>query len=66
MLGYPPETASALVQPFDLERFVDPQARASHFSNASESGAVTDYLLRLRRARRLGRLGRGDRGRRAP
>ena len=50
MFGYPEETAHQEVRPFDLDRFVDPQARASFLQRLERDGAVTDYLLRLRRA----------------
>ena len=40
------------VRPFELERFVDPQARDGFLERLARDGAVTDYLLRLRRADR--------------
>ena len=40
------------MRPFDVERFVDPQARETFSSRLRRDGAVTDYLLRLRRADR--------------
>ena len=49
VLGYPPETAVPLVTPFDPERFVDPDARASFLKRLQQAGAVSDHLLRLRR-----------------
>jgi PAS domain-containing protein len=36
-------------RPFDTPRFVDPQARAAFIERLASEGAVTDYLLRLRR-----------------
>ncbi len=49
IFGYPPETAEAHVQPFDLSRFVDPQARTLFVERLDREGQVTDHLLRLRR-----------------
>ena len=49
MFGYAVESCDAQVQPFDPPRFVDPQARAAFIDRLSAEGAVTDYLLRLRR-----------------
>jgi signal transduction histidine kinase len=52
MFGYPVETSQQDVRPFDLERFVDPQARDSFLERLRHDGSVTDYLMRLRRADR--------------
>jgi signal transduction histidine kinase len=49
MFGYPPEAQDPQIQPFDAPRFVDPHARAAFIERLSSDGAVTDYLLRLRR-----------------
>jgi PAS domain S-box-containing protein len=49
MFGYAAETVDIRIQPFDPPRFVDPQARRAFIERLSEEGAVTDYLLRLRR-----------------
>jgi two-component system NtrC family sensor kinase len=49
MLGYAPATPHARVAPFAAERFVDPAARAAFIARLLAEGAVTDYLLRLRR-----------------
>ena len=49
MFGYGVEVPDAQVRPFDPARFVDPMARAGFISRLSSEGAVTDYLLRLRR-----------------
>jgi len=49
ILGYPPETAEHLVLPFDISRFVDPQARTLFVEKLDREGQVTDHLLRLRR-----------------
>ena len=45
--------------PFDPARFVDPAARAALLERLRRDGAVSDYLLRLRRA---DRGAEGDRG----
>jgi two-component system cell cycle sensor histidine kinase/response regulator CckA len=52
MFGFVAETVDTDVRPFDLEHFVDPQARDGFFGRLQRDGAVTDYLLRLRRADR--------------
>ena len=49
IFGYPPETAESLVQPFDVSRFVDLQARTLFIERLAREGVVTDHLLRLRR-----------------
>jgi signal transduction histidine kinase len=49
MFGYAAETGDAQIQPLEPSRFVDPQARASFIDRLISEGAVTDYLLRLRR-----------------
>lgn len=49
IFGYPPETAEGLIQPFDISRFVDPQARTLFIERLDRDGGVTDHLLRLRR-----------------
>src|SRR6185436_14091464 len=41
------------VRPFDPDRFVDGQARDGFVARLQRDGAVTDYLLRLRRADRV-------------
>ncbi len=50
MFGFAGETPEDDVRPFELEHFVDPQARDGFFDRLRRDGAVTDYLLRLRRA----------------
>jgi two-component system cell cycle sensor histidine kinase/response regulator CckA len=50
IFGYASETPEADIRPFDRERFVDPQARVALLERLSTDGAVSDYLLRLRRA----------------
>ena len=63
MFGYAATRRSEDVRPFELERFVDPQARDGFLERLQRDGAVTDYLLRLRRADRVADLGRGHRAR---
>ena len=50
ILGYAPEAPENDVRPFDPSRFDDAQARDSLRERLSADGAVTEYLLRLRRA----------------
>jgi two-component system NtrC family sensor kinase len=50
MLGYPADTPEALLRPFDADRFTDEGARSLFIDRLARDGAVTDYLLRLRRA----------------
>ena len=49
MLGYPPETPEAEVVLFRPERFVDAAARSAFLTRLVNEGAVTDYLLRLKK-----------------
>ncbi len=49
MFGYPTEAVDAIARPFDPARFVDPQARGAFIHRLTAEGAVTDYLIRLRR-----------------
>ena len=49
IFGYPAETHETEVAPFAPERFVDAEARAALLSRLAKDGAVTDYLLRMRR-----------------
>jgi signal transduction histidine kinase len=49
MLGYPPDAADALVNPFHPERFTDQQAREAFLTRLATDGRVVDHLLRLRR-----------------
>ena len=49
IFGYPPDAAESLVQPFDVTRFVDPQARHELIEKLDRDGHVTEHLLRLRR-----------------
>jgi len=50
IFGYASEAAEADVRPFDHSRFVDAQARAALLERLVSDGAVSDYLVRLRRA----------------
>ncbi|HZR25051.1 MAG TPA: ATP-binding protein [Vicinamibacterales bacterium] len=50
IFGYASETPAGDVRPFELERFVDPQARVALLDRLTNDGDVNDYLLRLRRA----------------
>jgi two-component system cell cycle sensor histidine kinase/response regulator CckA len=50
IFGYPGEAPEKEVRPFDLDRFVDPQAREALIERLTTDGSVNDYLLRLRRA----------------
>src|ERR671912_514441 len=52
MFGYAPEASVEEVRPFDLERFVDPQARDAFLERLARDRSLTDYLIRLRRADR--------------
>ena len=49
MFGYAAEARDGQIRPFDAPRFVDPQARGAFIERLASEGAVTDYLLRLRR-----------------
>ena len=50
MFGFAPEADACEVRPFARGRFVDPKARAQFIEQLTRDGAVTDYVLRLRRA----------------
>ena len=50
MFGHPPEADAKAVRPFEPERFVDPDARSVFFERLERDGAISDYILRLRRA----------------
>jgi PAS domain S-box-containing protein len=49
MFGFPPGAPDESVAPFAAARFADPAARAGFIHRLADEGAVTDYLLRLRR-----------------
>jgi len=53
MFGLASDTPQEQVRPFDLERFVDPQARVGFVERLHRDGAVSDYVMRLRRADRV-------------
>src|SRR5204862_3072832 len=53
MFGYAADTPDGEVRPFEADRFMDPQARDGFVARLERDGAVTDYLLRLRRADRI-------------
>jgi signal transduction histidine kinase/CheY-like chemotaxis protein len=50
IFGYPPDTPETQLRPFAPDRFTDPDARAAFVDRLAREGAVTDFLLRLRRA----------------
>ncbi|MDP6582524.1 MAG: hypothetical protein QF681_17875, partial [Vicinamibacterales bacterium] len=50
MFGFGPEQPDDAVRPFAVDRFVDPRARSALLAQLRRDGAVSDYLLRLRRA----------------
>ena len=49
MFGFEPDASDMAVRPFDTERFVDATARRALVGQLLRDGAVTDYLVRLRR-----------------
>src|SRR5687768_5763886 len=49
IFGYPEDAAETLVQPFEISRFVDPQARHDFIEKLDKEGGVTEHLMRLRR-----------------
>ncbi len=66
MFGYRGRHAAGAGPPVRRsDRFVDPQARDGFVERLQRDGAVTDYLLRLRRADRVADLGRSHGARRA-
>ena len=50
MFGFDPDQPDGAVQPFAADRFVDEQARADFIARLRRDGAVSNYLIRLRRA----------------
>ena len=50
IFGHAPETPEPAIRPFQVDRFLDPQARTAFLDRLRRDGAVTDYLLRLRKA----------------
>ena len=53
MFGFAAETPDQDVRPFEIDRFLDPQAREAFVARLERDGSVTDYLMRLRRADRV-------------
>jgi signal transduction histidine kinase/ActR/RegA family two-component response regulator len=49
IFGYSGDAPERDIHPFDRDRFVDPHARAALLERLASDGAVSDYLLRLRR-----------------
>ena len=49
MFGFAADAMATDVRPFEADRFVDPQAREQFVDRLRRDGAVSDYLLRLRR-----------------
>jgi two-component system NtrC family sensor kinase len=52
MFGYGSEVPDSAVRPFDVDRFVDTQARDGFLQRLQRDRSVNDYLLRLRKADR--------------
>jgi len=50
IFGHPPDAEASAVRPFEPERFVDADARTALLERLERDGAVSDYVLRLRRA----------------
>lgn len=50
MFGHPADAPDEDIRPFDPSRFVDPQMREALLERLTRDGAVTNFLLRLRRA----------------
>jgi two-component system cell cycle sensor histidine kinase/response regulator CckA len=53
MFGFATETPQDEVRPFESDSFVDGQARAGFIERLERDGAVSDYVMRLRRADRV-------------
>ena len=49
IFGYAGDVPETDVRPFEPDRFADPQARTAFVERLTADGAVSDYLLRLRR-----------------
>jgi signal transduction histidine kinase/BarA-like signal transduction histidine kinase len=49
IFGYPTDTPENRLDPFAADRFADPAARAAFLERLQLDGAVSDYLLRMRR-----------------
>ena len=50
MFGVAADAPESAVAPFAVSQFADPTARGAFVTRLAREGAVTDYLLRLRRA----------------
>lgn len=50
MFGFDPDRPDGQVRPFADDRFVDERARADFLARLRRDGAVSNYLIRLRRA----------------
>ncbi|HEY7058705.1 MAG TPA: ATP-binding protein, partial [Vicinamibacterales bacterium] len=53
IFGVPADAPQDQVRPFDPAAFVDPQARNGFVERLHRDGAVSDYVMRLRRADRV-------------
>jgi signal transduction histidine kinase/CheY-like chemotaxis protein len=53
MFGFGTETPQDELRPFESDSFVDGQARAGFIERLERDGAVSDYVMRLRRADRV-------------
>ncbi|HEY3886840.1 MAG TPA: ATP-binding protein [Vicinamibacterales bacterium] len=53
MFGIAADAPEEDLRPFEQSRFIDAQAREAFVSRLERDGAVTDYLMRLRRADRV-------------
>ena len=49
MFGFAPDLPDSEVDPFAAARFADPQAHEAFLQRLAADGAITDYLLRMRR-----------------
>src|SRR4029077_7146477 len=49
IFGYAAAVPEEAITPFAPERFIEPETRAEFLVRLSTDGAVTDYLLRMRR-----------------
>jgi len=53
MFGFAADTPDHDVRPFEIDNFLDPQAREAFVARLERDGSVKDYLMRLRRADRV-------------
>ena len=63
MFGYAAETPQEDVRPFELERFVDPQARDGFVERLRRDGAITRLPAPLTACRSIGDVGGSHRAR---